>query len=62
MKKCPICGGLNACQAGTLNKGWCQNTKVPVTLLEKIPQEKKSKACICYSCIEEYLQNQKFKY
>lgn len=61
-KKCPLCGELNACQAGTLNKCWCQNIKVPEALLEKVPEEKKGKVCICYSCIEEYLKNHKFKY
>ncbi|AHJ12827.1 MULTISPECIES: cysteine-rich CWC family protein [Sulfurospirillum] len=60
-KICPLCGERNACQVGTSNQCWCHTIKVPQDLLDKIPQEKKGKACICYLCIKEYLQHQKIK-
>lgn len=56
-KICPLCGGENDCHAekeGSHDVCWCVTTKIPKGLLEKIPQEKRGKACVCKRCVEDY--------
>lgn len=51
---CPICGKENNC---ALVKGkphsecWCNTTKVPKSLLDKVPEEQKKLSCICKECV-----------
>lgn len=52
-KTCPLCGQANDCKAHQGNC-WCMDIKVPKELLEKVPENKKNKACICKSCIDAY--------
>ncbi len=56
---CPLCGKQNRCAvvAGTDPfKCWCNTTKVPKELLDRVPEEQKGKACVCRDCIEKYLE------
>ncbi len=53
-KICPLCGKPNECKAGTDEKCWCFDTPVPKALLERIPSEKRGKACVCQNCVEAY--------
>ena len=49
---CPICGEDNNCLH---NKDcWCVEKTIAKELIEKIPIEKRGKACICKSCVEEF--------
>lgn len=51
---CPICGKDNKC---IHNKDcWCMETKVPKELIEKIPSDRRGKACICEACVDEFEQ------
>lgn len=52
-KICPLCGEDNHCQSGE-ETCWCFSIEVPKKLLEKIPEEKRGKACICEKCIREF--------
>ena len=52
-KICPICGKDNNCQHGKADC-WCNTVKIPKSILEMIPNDKKDKACICKSCIDKY--------
>lgn len=51
-RTCPICGKDNDCQHG--KECWCHAVKIPSSILEMVPNDKKNKACICKSCIEKY--------
>lgn len=57
-KICPICGEYNNCQSGE-DTCWCYNIVVPKELIEKVPEEKRGKACICKDCIDKYNNNKK---
>ncbi len=57
---CPLCGQSNACLSvaatDTKQACWCANPKLkfPKTLLEKVPEEARGKACICQACVEAH--------
>lgn len=54
-KICPLCGRPNNCQHGEGGGScWCETVKIPKYILDKIPDDKKGKVCICKSCIEKY--------
>ncbi len=53
-KICPICGGDNGCMHNS--DCWCFKVTIPEGLLESIPEEKRGKACVCKSCVEEYME------
>lgn len=48
---CPLCGKDNNCQHGQ-GTCWCDTFKIPKHVMDLIPEDKKGKACICKSCIE----------
>jgi hypothetical protein len=52
-KICPLCGQPNYCKAHD-GDCWCTKVKVPKELIEKVPEDKKGKACICKTCIDKY--------
>lgn len=52
-KICPLCGKPNNCRVDS-GDCWCMEVSVPKELLEKVPEDKKNKACICKSCIDKY--------
>lgn len=51
---CPLCGRPNACQAGEATLCWCHEVEVSEQLLQKIPEEKQGRACICQACIKTH--------
>lgn len=52
MRICPICGKDNDCMKD--KNCWCIKKEIPKELIQKVPIEKKGKACICRSCVEEF--------
>lgn len=57
-KVCPLCGEYNQCKSGE-ETCWCFHVKVPKELIERIPEEKRGKSCICERCIDKYNKGQK---
>jgi len=56
---CPICGGPNMC--GELDKSnqtdgrcWCALETFPREIFQLVPKEKKDKACICKTCLDQF--------
>ena len=51
---CPVCGAANQCavaQAGTFDvECWCKNVTFSTAALERVPDEKRRKACLCPMC------------
>lgn len=59
---CPLCGRENKCASvmGTdPHKCWCMTTSIPSELIKRVPEDKKGQACICRTCVEEYLGEKK---
>ncbi len=56
---CPLCGKPNNCQHTTGAGCWCEKEYFPEELLNKIPKEKKMKACVCKACLVNYREEQK---
>lgn len=52
IRTCPICGEDNGCKNS--KECWCHSVIIPKALIEMVPEEKKGKACICKSCVENY--------
>ena len=49
---CPICGRDNKC---TKDKDcWCMEKEIPAELIERVPLEKRDKACICETCVDAF--------
>lgn len=55
MKTCPLCGNDNNCSSS--KECWCHSIIVPKELLDKVPNEKKDKSCICKTCIDDFKSN-----
>jgi hypothetical protein len=55
---CPLCGGSNDCQlcSPATYKGqcWCAHTEIPDSLLARVPENFRNRACICKKCIEQF--------
>lgn len=57
---CPLCQQQNLCANLGMAEGkktcWCNdpNIQFPTALLEKIPSDKKGKACICQKCAQAF--------
>ncbi|TFH30308.1 MAG: hypothetical protein E4H00_05380 [Myxococcales bacterium] len=54
--KCPLCGGSNACalassEAAEATECWCVRETFPATLLKRVPDESRNRACICRQCL-----------
>ena len=54
MHKCPLCGKNNDCMANSSDRCWCHDVTVPQALLDLVPTDLSSKACICRSCIKNF--------
>ncbi|WP_080835982.1 cysteine-rich CWC family protein [Cohnella massiliensis] len=55
--ECPLCGQQNRCavHAGKpIEDCWCKKVSIPKALRDRIPPEKRAKACICRACVEQY--------
>lgn len=53
--RCPLCGIDNNC--GNLVDAadcWCFHTVFPKEIFDRIPAEKRRKACICKSCVDSF--------
>ncbi len=55
-KICPLCNKPNGCD-GSSDKCWCYSVEIPKKILDKIPEEKRGKACVCKDCIEKYRED-----
>jgi hypothetical protein len=61
---CPLCGKPNMCEmvkknpqtTGPAPECWCTALEIPAGLLERIPADKRGKACVCRDCVEAYKQ------
>ncbi|MEP1447665.1 MAG: cysteine-rich CWC family protein [Paraglaciecola sp.] len=61
---CPLCGENNSCgqllvdvnNATTDKACWCMDSAIafPASLLSKLPEADKQKACICKTCVLRY--------
>lgn len=54
---CPLCGGDNKCMHN--KECWCMDKEIPGELIEKIPLDKREKACICENCIDRFNQEKR---
>ena len=52
-RTCPLCGVDNQCTHGAVSC-WCETVVVPKHVLDRVPEDKKGKACICKTCVETY--------
>lgn len=52
IRTCPLCGKDNNCRQS--KECWCHSATIPKELLDKVPEDKKGKACICKSCVDKY--------
>ena len=55
-KICPLCGKPNNCMAELKERCWCNDVKIPLELLERVPDALKRKSCICIECITKFKQ------
>ncbi|MFQ5574111.1 MAG: cysteine-rich CWC family protein [Terriglobia bacterium] len=55
--RCPFCGGMNKCMAGSEESCWCREVEVPAELLALVPDDSKWTACICRACVQEYAED-----
>ncbi|MFX3632872.1 MAG: cysteine-rich CWC family protein [Candidatus Pristimantibacillus sp.] len=51
--RCPLCSDVNQCSVES-GDCWCFNTKFPIELNERLPEELVGKVCICQKCVEKY--------
>jgi hypothetical protein len=51
---CPLCGAANGCEPAATGRFsgecWCTRVKIDETVLARIPEEDKGKACLCRAC------------
>ena len=56
---CPLCGEPNQCLlaagAHSNQECWCFHVRFPASLLERVPEEARHRACICQQCLKESL-------
>jgi len=58
--QCPICGRPNGCRRAARpdmaesEPCWCWDYRIPETLLARVPERARNKACICRACIERH--------
>ncbi|WP_370979359.1 cysteine-rich CWC family protein [Agaribacterium sp. ZY112] len=57
---CPLCGKANDCMhvKQKASSCWCSepNFTFPEALLKTLPDDAKSKVCICRNCVEAFIQ------
>jgi prepilin-type processing-associated H-X9-DG protein/prepilin-type N-terminal cleavage/methylation domain-containing protein len=69
--QCPLCRAANECQlcspAAYKGSCWCARVEMPESLLARVPENFKNRACICRDCVEKFqrerlaTQNSKLK-
>jgi len=48
---CPLCGKANGCgMAEGKTTCWCFETKIPKSVLARVPAEAEDRVCVCASC------------
>ena len=52
IRTCPLCGNDNNCKDN--KECWCYRVTIPKELLDRIPEDKKGKACVCKTCIDNF--------
>jgi len=56
--ECPLCGGPNGCQlcspAAYKGRCWCAHEEIPAELLARVPENLRSRACICQNCVTQF--------
>ena len=56
--QCPLCGGANQCQlcSPATYKGacWCARVEMPESLIARVPEPLRNRACICRNCVEKF--------
>lgn len=59
---CPLCQQQNRCAnlnaENTKESCWCRDPSIhfPKALLDRVPENKKDKACICQQCMQTFLK------
>ena len=50
-RRCPLCGGDNACGiAAGAATCWCFDTVISAELIERVPADLQDQSCICPAC------------
>jgi len=59
-KLCPICGLPNDCATalGRSETCWCCSVQIPQSLLDRIPDEARRKACVCQTCVKKAVEKE----
>ncbi|SDC90790.1 CubicO group peptidase, beta-lactamase class C family [Paenibacillus sp. UNCCL117] len=55
--RCPLCGQANECallSGERIEACWCFRASIPSELLQRIPDSRRGKSCVCPSCVEEH--------
>ncbi|MDH1430219.1 cysteine-rich CWC family protein [Comamonas aquatica] len=50
---CPLCGQTNACAVAAglpPETCWCMQTRIPASVLERIPAAERGQRCVCPAC------------
>ena len=62
--RCPLCGQLNQCLlaggAHSNEECWCFRVRFPPSLLARVPEHARRRACICQRCVSEAVGNAAF--
>ncbi|MNC15313.1 hypothetical protein D3C75_631270 [compost metagenome] len=56
---CPLCSKPNGCAVPAGEDPyscWCMKTRVPQGLRDRVPENRRGKACICLNCVEAFLK------
>jgi prepilin-type processing-associated H-X9-DG protein/prepilin-type N-terminal cleavage/methylation domain-containing protein len=55
---CPLCGKPNDCQlcSPATHKGpcWCASVEIPESLLARVPEAQRNRACVCRNCVAHF--------
>ncbi|MBX3464329.1 MAG: cysteine-rich CWC family protein [Planctomycetes bacterium] len=51
-RRCPLCGGPNACAmaAGSSTPCWCAAATIAPAALARVPEAARGRACLCRTC------------
>lgn len=52
IRTCPLCGGDNGCRHN--KECWCHSVTIPKELLDRVPDDKKGRTCVCKSCVDKF--------
>ncbi|MDF2938946.1 MAG: hypothetical protein K0Q90_4319 [Paenibacillaceae bacterium] len=54
---CPLCGQPNGCAIPAGEDPydcWCMTARIPQDLRDRVPADRRGKACICRNCLDAY--------